>query len=568
MLRSLKFITLLCISVWLVGCATYGQDVRKGLDLTQQGNYKEAAGAFEKALDPQGDDRLLYYTELGMVYHLAGDYEKSNRLLESAERISEDLYTKRVSDMLTTAMTNPRQGPYRAANFERVFINYYKALNYLMLALDSSDAKMREGALEGARIESRRMDIVLSDIEAQKGDYQEQADREKSMFSKLMRIFNKLTGEIIDRDKIVYRNDAFGHYLAGMIYEQHKEYDDARVAYQKSASLYEDGYQKQYGLKTEMTEQAWFDTIRMMQKAGGWRNEWPQLSQSKLSKDKRQLLKDFNEMGHLVVLEHTGMVPERDEMNMLLTADPRTRQMVIHPILTGDPSRQLDQRFWFYALYADKGITDVMSAVYEGRVIPALLQYSMVKREYLGPLWDVADGLGLVEVLQQGMRITVPYYRVTSYSGARESSLSVGGSNYPLISGQSVAHLAVQQQLLDASVDIQEAMAREAFKNLTAAKAASVGGDAGAVLGFLGKIAANASSVAETRNWLLLPDQIKVTRIPLTSGTHTVTLNSEPVKGQKRIQTKQVEIKPGEMTLWKVRTFPVKANQTTQQVGL
>ena len=342
MLRLFKFITLLCISVWLVGCATYGQDVRKGLDLTQQGQYKEAAGAFEKALDPKGDDRLLYYTELGMVYHLAGDYEKSNRLLETAERISEDLYTKRVSDMLTTAMTNPRQGPYRAANFERVFINYYKALNYMMLALDSGDAKMRERSLEGARIESRRMDMVLSDIETQKGSYQEQADREKSMFSKLMRIFNALSGEIIDRDKIVYRNDAFGHYLAGMIYEQYKEYDDARVAYQKSASLYEDGYQKQYGLKSEMTEQAWFDTIRMMQKAGGWRNEWPQLSQSKLSKDKRQLLKDFNEMGHLVVLEHTGLVPERDEMHMLLTADPNTRQVVINPILTGDPCRQLD----------------------------------------------------------------------------------------------------------------------------------------------------------------------------------------------------------------------------------
>ena len=568
MLRSLKSILLLCISVWLVGCATYGQDVRKGLDLTQKGQYKDAAGAFEKALDPKGDDRLLYYTELGMVYHLAGDYDKSNQLLEIAERISEDLYTKRVSDMLTTAMTNPRQGPYRATNFERVFINYYKALNFMMLALDSSDSKMRDRSLEGARIESRRMDMVLNDIETQKGSYQEQADREKSMFSKLMRIFNALSGEIIDRDKIVYRNDAFGHYLAGMIYEQYKEYDDARVAYQKSASLYEGGYQKQYGLKSEMTEQAWFDTIRMMQKAGGWRNEWPQLSQSKLSKDKRQLLKDFNDMGHLVVLEHTGMVPERDEMNMLLTADPNTRQVVIHPILTGDKSRQLDQRFWFYALYADKGITDVMSAVYEGRVIPALLQYSMVKREYLGPLWDVADGLGLVDVLKQGMRITVPYYRVTSYSGARDSSLSVGGSNYPLISGQSVAHLAVQQQLLDASVDIQEAMAREAFKNLTAAKAASVGGDAGAVLGFLGKIAANASSAAETRNWLLLPDQIKVTRIPLSAGTHTVTLNSEPAKGQKQTQTKQVEIKPGEMTLWKVRTFPVKANQTTQQVGL
>jgi len=300
MLRPLKLTLLLMISVWLVGCATYGQDVRKGLELTQQGQYNEAAGAFEKALDPKGDDRLLYYTELGMVYHLAGDYEKSNRLLESAERISEDLYTKRISDMLTTAMSNPRQGPYRASNFERVFINYYKALNYLMLALQSTDNKMRERALEGARIESRRIDMVLSDIEAQKGNYQEQADREKSMFSKLMRIFNKLTGEIIDRDKIVYRNDAFGHYLAAVIYEQYNEYDSARVAYQKSASLYENGYQAQYGLKKDMTEQAWFDTIRMMQKAGGWRNEWPQLSQTKLSKDKRQLLKDFNDMGHLI----------------------------------------------------------------------------------------------------------------------------------------------------------------------------------------------------------------------------------------------------------------------------
>lgn len=568
MFRLFKFFLVSCIALVMAGCATYGQDVRKGLDLTQQGKYKEAAGVFEKSLDPKGNDRLLYYTELGMVYHLAGDYEKSNQLLETAERISEDLYTQRVSDMLTTAMTSPRQGPYRAANFERVFINYYKALNYLMLAHGHAEGKQREKALEGARVESRRIDMILRDIETQKGNYQEQADREKSMFSKLLRIFDKLTGEIIDRNKIVYRNDAFGHYLAGMIYEQYKEYDDARVAYQKSASLYENGFQEQYGLKKDITEQAWFDTIRMMQKAGGWRNEWPRLSQTKLSKAKRESLKDFNNMGHLVVLEHTGMVPERDEMNLYLTADTNTRQVVIYPVLTGDPKRQLDQRFWFYALYADKGITDLISAVYEKRVFPALLQYSMVKREYLGPLWDVADHLGLIEVLSSGMRITVPYYRVTSYVGAGESSVSVDGEDYPLVTGQSVAHMAVQQQLLDASTDIQESMAREAFKNLTANKVASVGGDAGAVLGFIGKLAANVSSTAETRNWLLLPDQIKVKRIPLSEGTHTVTLTSEPVKGEKHIQTQQIKIKAGEMAVWKVRTFPGKNTHLSNQLGI
>ncbi len=568
MFRPLRVISLLLITLYLSGCATYGQDVRKGLDLAQKGQYQQAASALEKALDPKGDDRLLYYTELGVVYHLAGEYEKSNKLLESAERIAEDLYTKRISDMLTTAMTNPREGVYRAPDFERVFINYYKALNYFMIAANSQTRAGKEKALEGARIESRRMDMVLSSIEHEKGSYKEQADKEKSMFSKLMRIFAMLSGEIIDKNKIVYRNDAFGHFLAGIIYEQHKEFDDARVAYQKSASLYEGGYQEQYGLDEDMTEQAWFDTIRMMQKSGGWENEWPLLSQEKLSKAKRQLLKEFNRKGHLVVIEHTGIVPERDEMNLILTADANTRQVVVSPILTGNTKRQLDQRFWFYALYADKGINDVLSAGYEKRIVPAIMQFGMVKREYLGPLWGVADGLGLIDVMREGMRITVPYYRVSDFQKSGTSTLSVDGKQHSLMLGQSVSSMAIQQQLLSSSTDMQEAMSRAAFKNLTASKAASLGGDASPILGLIGKIAANASSAAETRNWLLLPKQIKITRIALPDGPHEVKLASEVKSGKTSRQSASINIKKGDMAVWKVRTFAQKQAAKSQQVGL
>lgn len=565
MFRPIHLLFSLLLILHLSGCATYGQDVRKGLDLAQQGQYTQAASAIEKALDPKGDDRLLYYTELGVVYHLAGDYAKSNRLLEVAERISEDLYTKRISDILTTAMSNPRQGPYRAADFERVFINYYKALNYFMLAANGATKADKEKALEGARIESRRIDLILSTIENKQGSYQEQADKEKSLFSKLMRIFDRLNGEIIDKNKLVYRNDAFGHFMAGIIYEQHNEYDDARVAYQKSAKLYEEGYQKQFDLDQSMTEQAWFDTVRMMRKAGGWENEWPLLSQSKLSPAKRSELKDFSKNGHLVVLEHKGMVPERDEMNMILRADPNTRQIVVSPILTGDRKKQLDQRLWFFALYADKGITDVLSAVYENRMIPALLQFGMVKREYLGPLWDVADSLGLVEVLKGGMRITVPYYRVVSHKPAGESKLKIDGKQHELIKGQSVAHMAIQQQLLAASEDMQEAMAREAFKNLTAAQAANIGGQAGAVAGLLGKIAANVSSAAETRNWLLLPSDIRVRRIALPEGQHKISLESEVQPGKRSVQSTNVNIKKGKMSIWKVRSFAQQKAALPQQ---
>ncbi len=568
MVRLLRLFSLLSITLYLSGCATYGQDVRKGLDLVQQGQYDLAVTSLEKAIDPKGDDRLLYYTELGVVYHLAGDYEKSNRLLETAEQIAESLYTKRVSDILVTAMSNPRQGTYQGADFERVFINYYKALNYFLLASQSQSRSTKENALEGARVESRRLDMVLASIEHKKGNYQEQADKEKSMFSKLLRIFDKLSGEIIDKNKIVYRNDAFAHYLAGIIYEQHNEFDDARVAYQKAASLYEDGYQKQYALDKNITMQAWFDTIRMMQKSGGWDNEWPLLSQSKLDKKKRGELKDYGKLGHVIVIEHTGMVPERDEMNMILTADANTRQIVMSPILTGDKQRQLDQRFWFFALYADKGITDVLSAAYEKRMIPALMQFGMVKREYLGPLWGVADGLGLIDVLQEGMRITVPYYRVTSYEANGASTLSVDGKSQPLILGQSVAHMAVQQQLLAASGDLQEAMARAAFKNLTAAKAASMGGNASAVLGLIGKIAANATSAAETRNWLLLPGQIKITRMALPAGSHQLKLVSQVNSKNTASNTTQVNIEKGKMAVWKVRTFAKKQLPSAQQAGL
>ncbi len=573
MFRPFRVVTLILFTLYLAGCATYGQDVRSGLALAQNGQFEQAASAIEQALDPKGDDRLLYYTELGVVYHLAGDYEKSNRLLASAERIAEDLYTKRIGDMLSVAMSNPRQGVYRAADFERVFINYYKALNYFMMAANGQTRAQKERALEGARVESRRMDMILRSIEHKQGSYQEQADKEKSMFSKLMRIFEMISGEIIDKNKIVYRNDAFGHYLAGVIYEQHREYDDARVAYQKAASLYEGGYQQQYGLDSNMTEQAWFDTIRMMQEAGGWKNEWPSLSRSKLSKSKRAQLRDFKRNGHLLVIEHSGLVPERDEMNLMLHADLNTREVVVSPILTGNQQRQLDQRFWFFALYADKGIKDVLSAAYEERMVPAILQFGLVKREYLGPLWGVADGLGLVNVLKDGMRITVPYYRLSDFTRSGASTLKVNGESQQLILGQSVSNLAIQQQLLSASRDMQEAMARAAFKNLSAAQAASLGGDASAVLGFIGKIAANASSAAETRNWLLLPKQIKITRIALPPGQHAVSLASELSGGQSSLHSTRVDIEAGKMSVWKVRSFAhkraaPKAEASVQQAGL
>src|SRR5690606_18829172 len=110
--------------------------------------------------------------------------------------------------------------------------------------------------------------IRLNDLNSRKGTYAEQNDKDQQTFTKLLKIFEKLQGNLVDMDKLQYRDDAMAHYLTGISFEMNGEYDDARISYQKAAKSYEDGFSKQFRLDSEMTAQAWFDTIRMMQKAG------------------------------------------------------------------------------------------------------------------------------------------------------------------------------------------------------------------------------------------------------------------------------------------------------------
>lgn len=552
MFKQIRLLVVLTLaSVWLAGCATYGQGVKQGLDLTQQGQYEQAAVAMDKALDAKGNDRLLHYLELGSIQHLAGNYQKSNELFETAERIAEDLYTKRVSEMVVAAMTSPRNGPYRGNEFERVYINYYKALNYYLIAANAGDKKSRDAALQGARIEIRRIDMLLTALENEKGGYQEQADKEQSMFYKLLKIFEKLSGEIIDKDKLVFRQDAYANYMAGLIYENGREYDEARVAYQKAAQLYEQGYNKQYKLDGDMPMQCWFDTIRMMQKSGGWDNEWPQLAQSKLTAAKRDELKEYNRNGHVVVIQHVGMIPERKEMNLLMTADEMAREFVIQPVLTGSEADRQEQLIWFFMLYADKSIIGLLSSMGSPDFANKLAGFATTKRQGIGPMWSVAEGLGLMEAMKGGMRITVPYFPMT-HTHPAPSVVSVDGKQYPMLRSENLSELALQQNILVASGEIQEAMAREAFKGVTAQKVAGALGGGG-LLNLASKLAVGATSTAETRNWLLLPREVRIARVVLPEGEHQITLSNPLVTGGT--YTKTVNVQKGEMSVWTVRSF-------------
>jgi hypothetical protein len=548
--------TFFCVLiVQLSGCATYGSGVEEALQSAQKGHYLEAEQSMTTALTPTGVDRLLYHMELAVLKHLQGQYLESNQLLETAEKIAEELEVTRVSDSIAAFMTNPRNGDYTGADFEKVFINYYKTLNYMALSSVATTKNSRLDAIESARIESRRLGIRLNALNSDKGTYAEQKDEDGEMFSQLLDIFSKLQGNLIDHDKLEYRDDAMAHYLTGITYEANREYDNARISYRKAAVSYEEGFSEQFGLGSDMTKQAWFDTVRMMRKAGGYNNEWPRLAKKKLTKDQIKNLSRYDDKSQIIVIEHVGMMPQRKEMNVQLSANAATQSLELRPYV-GDGNTDIEKLAWFYIVYADKSLLDLVANYYDATFVGFLLN-DFSKTLSIGPAWDAATELGIINAIGTGIRITVPYYAPPKQKPG-VSFVTVNDEQHTLKSASKPAIMGLNEQLLSANSDIQLALARGAFKALTAQKVGELaGGPLGSLLGSVGQIAGQLSDAAETRNWLMLPYEVRVSRIALDAGSYFLAVNSEVVKGKSAVkQEQQIILQEDELQVVQVRSMP------------
>jgi hypothetical protein len=539
----------------LSGCATYGSGVEKALQAAQKGQYLEAEQSMATALTPTGVDRLLYHMELAVLKHLQGQYLESNQLLETAEKIAEDLEVTSVSNSLAAFMTNPRNGDYSGADFEKVFINYYKTLNYMAISNGAATRNARLDAIESARIESRRLGIRLNALNSDKGTYAEQKEIDDQVFSQVLDVFSSLRGNLIDHDSLEYRDDAMAHYLTGITYETNGEYDNARISYQKAATSYEQGYSEQFDLGSDMTSQAWFDTVRMMRLAGGYNNEWPRLATKKLSTSQRKQLVDYDDKSQLVVIEHVGIVPQRKEMNIQLSADAGNRSLILRPYYSTLKSHR-EKLAWFYLVYADKSLANLI-VHYRNQDFMNFILNDFQKTIYLAGAWNAMAELGIIDAIGTGLRITVPYYSPPKNKPGA-SFAQVAGKKYPMKLAASPANMGLNEQLLNAHEDIRLALTRGVFKALTANKTAALAGkELSGLLAAVGKVASQLSDAAETRNWLMLPYEVRITRIPLDAGSYDIEMSSEVLKGKPFvIQNQQVILQENDIQVVQVRSMP------------
>lgn len=548
--RRLLSLSIILFITQLSGCATYGNGIEQALIDADQGNYAAAATKIESALKPVGKDRLLYHLELGVLKHLEGDYQASNDLLERASLIIESLQKESISDSLVMAMSNPRNIAYAGNTHERVLIYYYKAMNYLAIAASLPDGNAKLDAVEGARIESRRLLLRLQALRNNEGSYDNAKDDKERTFSQVLRVFSVLMGNLVDTDALTYRDDALAHYLTGVSFEMNKEYDNARISYQKSAESYEKGYAEQFRLGNGMGQQAWFDTARMMQRSGFSRSEWQRVSNDKLPTNKQQeliaLANNPNTKAQILVVEHKGRVPEKKELNLQLSINPNLRALELQPYFFEYTQEQIN---WFYLLYADKLIyglvADYLNATRNLRID------FFTKTMFLGPLYDTAENLGLTQAIGKSLRVTVPYYDPPTDYG--DSLLTIGQQTWALDQAASPQQMAIQEQMKNAGPEIREALGRAAVKAMAAAALGNQ--DSSGILAFAGKLVAQLSDAAETRSWLLLPAEVHIRRLFIEPGDYTLNLDSRLADGNRRQSQTNMSLEPGDIKFWQVRSL-------------
>lgn len=564
---------ILMLSLILTGCSSYGTQTYSMLELVRQGNLEQADATAITLLDPEGNDQLLHYLERGMIAHLDQRYDDSNQLLEQALLIAEALYRTPLDSLLMEAVSHPGNGVYKGQVYERSFLHYTKMLNYLMLAQQADQLRDRARLLDGARVENRRLQLFLENHVRETGDYQDAAEEQSSVSGQFARFFRLIMGEYFIADELLFRDEAFAHYVMGAMYEQYGELDNARISYQTAAELYEAGYQSQYALPARITRQAWRDVIRVMQKAGGYDQRWPELVRDKLA---GETVHWSPEQGELLILQHTGMLPSPEVLNIHMLINDHSRQLVLRPVplaLGGQDMRE--QWLWFHILYADKGIYNLIRDIYDGSIFSTEGVLFNSQATTLKPVWDEIEKAELDQSLgHPGVRIAVPYYplpRRTVTSGwlevltssdkqttSKAPELCYGGYDtaddgaFPVLKGDSVAHLAFLQSVTQARARLYSAMIRETVRNAVTHAALKDLGQWGTIGG---KLLTAGTTHADTRSWLTLPDHIRISRISLPEGEHRVRLTTCLFDGQKTEQEFSVTSVAGQLTLLNVRTF-------------
>lgn len=182
----------------------------------QAGKYDSVSIAFEsKAMQDRfgNKDRFLYFIDAGLAHHYAGSFDSSNIRLEQAELAAEELFTKSISRAAASLLLNDNVLEYAGEDYEILYSNLIKALNYLL-----------EDDFDGAFVEIRRANQKLLVLEDKYAEAAKQLNSGAARDSSAVKIN-------YDAPKVRFHNDAFARWMSMHMYAADGKFDDARIDY-------------------------------------------------------------------------------------------------------------------------------------------------------------------------------------------------------------------------------------------------------------------------------------------------------------------------------------------------
>ena len=109
-LRLFNLLLILLLAT-TTGCATYALHTHDFRTQLAGGHFEQALSSL-KGVDKK-TNRLLYHMENGLVEHYRGQFQASNKHFETAERLSDRLFTRSLSKEIASFVTNDAVRSYR-----------------------------------------------------------------------------------------------------------------------------------------------------------------------------------------------------------------------------------------------------------------------------------------------------------------------------------------------------------------------------------------------------------------------------------------------------------------------
>jgi len=608
---------LLLSSCHLMGSFKTGPEGRSMHDTDLQQLTRDEA--FIEALDltdpdDRGDigDELLRLMHRGLILHFAGRYEESNEVLQRAEKIIDDRYTKSVSLALLSIVTSDRALAWMPGATERLMVNYYGALNYLALA-DPEEAAVEvrrlsrllelgeEEELDPAEIEMRRvMRYFAGSVFEASGNRNDAAVAYRHVWSP--------ADEILDAPLRPRFIDLYGEdYREEEPREPKQDFDTAldSIMAELTEASREDGDADSLEASPESEAAPELEAVQELQAAAsGLETLAPADSGPPLARPDSLIgppgppAQPAGQGGDVVVLLEHGFVVHRVERSLNVPLFPIEADALHDPdsnvryaAASCVASRAFQGQYDFSEILAESG-TDWRNDSGGKCVVPnaSLSESNSDDPErdlYLMRVaWPemISSGLPTDEsVLDLSVEADVGPLQVASLDSvpgaamALPASLDAGlpspaddSAELSTGSQSTLAKPALRGSVSDAVTDefedqlggiLIKMVARTALKYQLARGIEKELDKKNETLGDIAFLAANAAAAlferADTRSWHLLPDQVSVVRLRLPVGVHPLTLQVETDRGGTRlIDLGEVTVLDGSVHVLSARVWP------------